>query len=122
MRLSRSESEAVHDNDASAFADAIMRWRRGGGTGRPWILVETLYSMDGDQALDALAGIAAEHDTMLIIDEAHATGIFGRNGTGLASAFEGKDHVITVHTLGKALGCEGARFPLTFVGRWRGRA
>jgi 8-amino-7-oxononanoate synthase len=108
MRLSRAESVAAAHNDADAFADQIAAWRRGGGTGRPWIVVESLYSMDGDFApLDALAEIAAGHDGFLLIDEAHATGVHGPGGRGLAVALEGRDNVVTLHTCGKALGVSG---------------
>lgn len=109
MRQSRAAMQAIAHNDATAFDDAISRWRGGGGTGTPWIVVESLYSMDGDRApLHDLADIAARHDAMLIIDEAHATGVFGADGRGEAAALQGQDRVITLHTLGKALGCEGA--------------
>nr|WP_206376958.1 8-amino-7-oxononanoate synthase [Sphingomonas sp. G-3-2-10] len=109
MRLSRAEYLSAAHNDPAAFEGAILRWRRGGGTGRPWIAVETLYSMDGDAApLAALADIADRHDAMLLLDEAHATGVFGPGGRGLGHAFEGRDNVISLHTFGKAMGCEGA--------------
>lgn len=99
---------AVH-NDADAFDDAIQRWRKKGGKGRPWIAVESLYSMDGDRApLAALADIADRHDGFLVIDEAHATGVFGNNGKGLAADLEGRENVIVLHTCGKALGVSGA--------------
>jgi 8-amino-7-oxononanoate synthase len=42
-----------------------------------------------------------------VIDEAHATGVVGPQGRGLAAAFEGRDNVITLHTCGKALGTVG---------------
>ncbi len=74
-----------------------------------WIAVESLYSMDGDRApLPALVELAARHEAVLLIDEAHATGVFGPDGRGLAAAYEGDENVITLRTCGKALGCEGA--------------
>jgi len=109
MKLGRAACVAVTHNDPQGFEDAIVAWRHGGGTGRPWIAVESLYSMDGDCApLDALAGIAARHQAFLLIDEAHATGVFGADGRGLAGHLEGRENVITLRTCGKALGCEGA--------------
>lgn len=109
MRLGRAPHVAAAHNDAGAFDDAIVAWRREGGMGRPWIAVESLYSMDGDRApLAALDAVAARHDAFLLIDEAHATGVFGADGLGLAEALRGRPHVITLHTCGKALGCEGA--------------
>jgi 8-amino-7-oxononanoate synthase len=52
--------------------------------------------------------LAERDDAFLIIDEAHATGVFGPDGRGLAAEFEGCDRVIAVHTGGKALGTAGA--------------
>ncbi|MEG8014379.1 8-amino-7-oxononanoate synthase [Sphingomonas sp. 22R3R2A-7] len=109
MRLGRGDSVAAAHNDVTAFEDAIVSWRRGGGRGRPWIAVESLYSMDGDRApLDELVAVAQRHDGVLLIDEAHATGVFGADGRGLAGAFEGRPDVVTLRTCGKAMGCEGA--------------
>ncbi len=109
MRLARAPSVAAGHNDPQAIEDAIGGWRRGGGTGTPWIAVESLYSMDGDRApLDDLVAVAARHDAMLLIDEAHATGVFGPDGRGLAAHLEGRETVITLRTCGKAMGCEGA--------------
>ena len=108
LRLARAGHCAFAHNDAQAADDAIATWRAGGGTGTPWIAAESLYSMDGDRApLADLAAVAARHDAMLIIDEAHATGVFGRDGRGLAADLP-SDNRITLHTCGKALGCEGA--------------
>lgn len=109
MQHGRAEFIAARHNDSAAFEDAIALWRRNGGTGRAWIAVESLYSMDGDRApLDDLMAIALRHDAILLIDEAHATGVFGQGGRGLAAALEGQENVITMRTCGKALGCEGA--------------
>lgn len=109
MRLARAPSVAAGHNDPQAIEDAIARWRREGGTGSPWIAVESLYSMDGDQApLDQLIAVADRHEAVLLIDEAHATGVFGPDGRGLAAGYEGRPNVVTLRTCGKALGSEGA--------------
>jgi 8-amino-7-oxononanoate synthase len=109
LRLGRAEYRAAVHNDAGSFADTLEAWRKSGGTGRIWIAVESLYSMDGDRApLDDLVALAARHEAILLIDEAHATGVFGPSGRGLAAAHEGADNVITLRTCGKAMGCEGA--------------
>jgi 8-amino-7-oxononanoate synthase len=127
MRLGKATAIAARHNDAQAYADEIAFWRAGGGKGRIWIAVESLYSMDGDRApLADLAALADRNDAFLIIDEAHATGVFGPAGRGLAADLEGRDNIVTLHTLGKALGCEGALIcaakPLTdyLVNRGRG--
>jgi 8-amino-7-oxononanoate synthase len=109
MKLGRAATIAVPHNDVDGFADAIATWRAGGGTGRVWIAVESLYSMDGDRApLADLVALAEREDAFLIVDEAHATGIFGPDGRGLAAGYDGRENVITLRTCGKALGCEGA--------------
>ena len=109
MRIGRAEQAAAAHNDVAAFADAATRWRQRGGTGRIWLAVESLYSMDGDRApLEDLAALAAEHDAVMLVDEAHATGVFGPGGRGFAAELGNHDNVITLHTCGKALGCEGA--------------
>lgn len=109
MRLARADRAVAAHNDPQAFADAIARWRGKGGTGTVWIAVESLYSMDGDKApLDDLIALADEVGGVLLVDEAHATGVFGPEGRGLAAHLEGRENVITLRTCGKALGCEGA--------------
>jgi 8-amino-7-oxononanoate synthase len=109
MKLGRAATVAAAHNDVNGFADAIAAWRAGGGKGRAWIAVESLYSMDGDMApLAELAALAAREDAFLIIDEAHATGVFGPDGRGLAARLDGQENVVTLRTCGKALGCEGA--------------
>ncbi len=96
-------------NDVGAMEDAIAAWRKGGGSGRAWIAVETLYSMDGDRApLAELVALARRHDAMLLLDEAHATGVHGDQGRGLGAQYEGAPNIISLHTCGKGLGAAGA--------------
>lgn len=109
MRLGRAATASAGHNDAGAVEDAIVDWRNAGGVGRVWIAVESLYSMDGDRApLADIVSIADRHDAIVLIDEAHATGVFGPGGRGLAAGLEGRENVVTLRTCGKALGCEGA--------------
>jgi 8-amino-7-oxononanoate synthase len=108
LRRGRAEFVAVPHNNIDAFDAAIVRWRAAGGKGRPWLSVESLYSMDGDSPnLAELFAVANRHDAMVVIDEAHATGVLGPQGRGLAAPFEGRDNAITLHTCGKALGTVG---------------
>ncbi|EAQ36335.1 8-amino-7-oxononanoate synthase [Nitrobacter sp. Nb-311A] len=108
IRRGRAESVSVRHNDADAFDAAIVKWRKAGGTGRPWLSIESVYSMDGDSPnLNELFAVADRHEAMVVIDEAHATGVLGPQGRGLATPFEGRDNVITLHTCGKALGTSG---------------
>jgi 8-amino-7-oxononanoate synthase len=108
-RAGRAEFRFSAHNDANSVEDVIRTWRSEGATGRIWIVAESLYSMDGDFApLEALKTIADRHDAFLMVDEAHATGVFGPEGRGLTAAYEGRDNLIAIHTCGKALGAAGA--------------
>ncbi|MGJ0396344.1 MAG: 8-amino-7-oxononanoate synthase [Methylocystis sp.] len=108
MRLARAPNAPFAHNDVGAAEDAIRAWREKGGRGRLWIVVESLYSMDGDKApLDELYALAEKSEAFLLIDEAHATGVYGPGGRGLAARVEGKENVITLHTCGKAMGVAG---------------
>ena len=108
-RAGRAEFKLTAHNDVDAIEDAIIRWRAEGGMGRVWIGVESLYSMDGDRApMESLIALADRHEAFIVVDEAHATGVWGPDGRGLAAAFERRDNIIALHTCGKALGASGA--------------
>lgn len=105
----RIAAQAFDHNDINVLESVILRWRAQGGTGRIWIAVETLYSMDGDRApLAELVALAAKHDAILLLDEAHATGVYGDQGRGLGAQYEGAPNIISLHTCGKGLGASGA--------------
>ncbi|MEM1107416.1 MAG: 8-amino-7-oxononanoate synthase [Planctomycetota bacterium] len=71
-----------------------------------WIVTDSVFSMDGDVAdLPGLCKLAENYDAILVVDEAHATGVLGPKGTGLAE-LQGVSHKIpiTISTASKALG------------------
>lgn len=71
------------------------------------IVTESVFSMDGDRAdLPRLNALSAQHDALLYIDEAHATGVLGERGAGLTADHRGAQ--IVMGTFSKALGCFGA--------------
>jgi len=84
-------------NDASAFEEALRRAHEQGAR-RVLIAVESVYSMDGDFApLAELDALAQCHEAALVVDEAHATGVFGARGRGRGEGLHAA-HWITVHT------------------------
>ncbi|THD57206.1 MAG: 8-amino-7-oxononanoate synthase [Bradyrhizobium sp.] len=115
-RAGRAEFRESRHNDPQSVETTIRDWRAQGGTGRIWIVVESLYSMDGDFApLQELIAIADRHDAFLMVDEAHATGVYGEQGRGLTACYEGRENLVAVHTCGKALGAAGALVTTTRV-------
>lgn len=109
IAASKASAVSIKHNKLDCFASAIQTWRKQGGVGRPWIAVESLYSMDGDCApLAELFELINQEDGFLVIDEAHATGVFGDQGRGFSDFLASRDHVIVLHTCGKALGVSGA--------------
>jgi len=80
-------------------------------TGRTFLVTESLFGMDGDVApLDRYAELAERHGACLVIDDAHATGLYGEaRGSGLAERFGVERRAVAlVSTFGKALGAAGA--------------
>jgi 8-amino-7-oxononanoate synthase len=115
-RAGRADIRENRHNEPQSVEDTIHDWRRQGGTGRVWIVAESLYSMDGDFApLEELVAIADRHDAFLMIDEAHATGVYGEQGRGLTARYEGRENLVVIHTCGKALGVAGALVTSTRV-------
>lgn len=88
--------------------------------GKPcFIVTESVFSMDGDRAdVQRLATLATNYNAVLYLDEAHATGVLGPAGRGLAASIvsttsdqtkdQAKDHIVVMGTLGKAMGSAGA--------------
>jgi 8-amino-7-oxononanoate synthase len=75
-----------------------------------FVAVESVYSMDGDMApLTEIGALCRRYNANLVVDEAHATGIFGKQGRGLVNECGMENDVFArVHTFGKAIGCHGA--------------
>lgn len=109
LQAGKAKTQSVPHNDIAAFGAAIRQFRATEKSGKLWLVVESLYSMDGDLApLAELSDLADRYGCFLYIDEAHAIGVFGADGRGLAADFAGRDNVLILHTCGKALGASGA--------------
>lgn len=107
VRLSQSQKKfKFRHNDINDLEEKIKR----NNSGHVVVVVESIYSMDGDMApLHEIAVLADRYGAALIVDEAHATGVFGKHGEGLVQHWGLQEKVFArVHTFGKALGCHGA--------------
>ena len=93
-------------NDMAHLAELLEAHE--GRAGRRFIVTESVFSMDGDQAdVSALRALADRHDAFLYLDEAHATGVLGSRGMGLSSSVPGGVD-LAMGTFSKALGGFGA--------------
>ncbi len=105
-RLSKAEVKVYRHRDTKHLTSML---RDGGAGGKRLIVTDTVFSMDGDLApLSELVDIAGRRGAMLMIDEAHATGVLGARGSGAAEHFCVEEGVpIVMGTLSKAVGSIG---------------
>ena len=108
IRLTKCKRVIFPHLDLNAL-EAELRWTHS-GSGARFIVVESIFSMDGEHALlQDLASLAARYGAELIVDEAHATGVCGPAGRGCVAEAGLSGRVFaTVHTCGKALAAAGA--------------
>ncbi|HEY8504641.1 MAG TPA: aminotransferase class I/II-fold pyridoxal phosphate-dependent enzyme, partial [Gemmataceae bacterium] len=110
-RLGRGAVHVYRHADVGHL-EALLR-QHAGSARRRVIVSDTVFSMDGDLApLAELVRLAERFDALLVIDEAHATGVLGERGTGLTELLAPEecgdpDRLVKVGTLSKALGCQG---------------
>lgn len=100
-RLARATVRVFRHADAEHAAELAS-----GPARRRLLLTESVFSMDGDRApLETLAAVAERHGALLVIDEAHAVGVLGADGAGIATGLDG---ALQIGTFSKALGGFGA--------------
>lgn len=106
VRLSRAEVVVTPHNDVAAVRSALAESEGR----RTLVLAESVYSVLGDAApLRDLAAACADHDALMVVDEAHGLGVRGKGGRGLVHevGLAGHDHVVVTATLSKSLGSQG---------------
>ncbi len=109
-RLARAAVHVYRHKDLDHLADLL---RREGGRARRRVLVsDSVFSMDGDLAPVAeLLALAERYDCLLVLDEAHATGVLGERGRGVTDSLKTDswswDRLVKVGTLSKGLGAQG---------------
>ncbi len=107
VRLSRAARVIVPHGDVGALE---RRLAAHDAVGQRFVVIESLFSMDGDIApLADYAAVCRRHGALLLVDEAHAVGIYGPGGSGLVRDSGVDDDVlVSINTAGKALGVAGA--------------
>ncbi|MGH9467574.1 MAG: biotin synthase BioB, partial [Terriglobales bacterium] len=111
VRASGARRVLVPHNDLAALEERFLHYPAVGRQ-RRWLVLESLYSMEGDFApLADFATLCARHDVAMIVDEAHATGLYGPEGAGRVAEAGAAVEAVTaavLHPCGKALGASGA--------------
>lgn len=106
-RLARANTFVYAHNDLDQLEAQLSQAT---GFRRKLIVTESIFSMDGDEApLTGIVELAEKYGAMVMVDEAHATGVFGASGAGVVQKLGLGDRVpVQMGTLGKALGGFGA--------------
>ena len=105
IRLSLAKKYSFRHNDLADLEKKIAK-----STGRIFVVVESIYSMDGDECpLADLIKLSEKHNFSVILDEAHSTGVTGPGGAGLCVAKALQEKVdVRIYTFGKGMGVCGA--------------
>ena len=105
IRLSNARSFSFEHNNIEALEKKLQK-----ADGHILVAIESIYSMDGDEApLEKIVGVCEKYKADIILDEAHATGVIGEHGEGLAQSLNLEVKIFArIHTFGKAIGCHGA--------------
>lgn len=109
IRLSLAKAYKFEHNNSSDLTQKIIQHQKQ-NTGNIYVVTESVFSMDGDTPeLVEMSKICTDNQAYLIVDEAHALGVFGNQGCGLVQELELQESVFArIVTFGKGLGCHGA--------------
>jgi 8-amino-7-oxononanoate synthase len=103
-RLSLARKYSFRHNDSDDLKRKLSQ-----SSGNKYVIVESIYSMDGDHAnLISILNITEENEAFLIVDEAHSTGLTEKNGAGMCVEMDIANRIFArIHTFGKAAGVHG---------------
>ncbi|WP_116040152.1 aminotransferase class I/II-fold pyridoxal phosphate-dependent enzyme [Seonamhaeicola aphaedonensis] len=107
IALSHAKAYKFKHNNLEHLSEMLKRVQHDNDT---YVVTESVFSMDGDSPeLVKLSELCRKHNAYLVVDEAHAVGVFGNNGEGLVQHLKLENYVFArLATFGKALGCHGA--------------
>ena len=113
IRLSHAKSFKFQHNDTEDLERLLSHYSPTTYNLQPttiYLVTEAVFSMDGDSPpLDAFVQLAEKYGAYLVVDEAHALGVFGNQGEGLSQQLQLQDKIFArIVTFGKGLGCHGA--------------
>lgn len=108
IQMSSAKAYKFRHNSIAHLGELLGRFQT--ETTEIYVVTESIFSMDGDSPnMVSIAEICNQHQAYLIVDEAHAIGVFGENGVGLVQELGLQSMVFArIITFGKALGCHGA--------------
>ncbi len=111
IRLSKADAKIYRHRDVNHLESLLKKAVRSKSVKRRLIITDSVFSMDGDIApLKDVVSLCDKYDSLLMIDDAHATGVIGKKGRGGLEHFgiQQTDRIIQMGTLSKAAGCYGS--------------
>ncbi|MDI9256287.1 aminotransferase class I/II-fold pyridoxal phosphate-dependent enzyme [Flavobacterium sedimenticola] len=113
IQMSHAKAYKFQHNDTEDVEKLLLKFEPATRNTQPatvYIVTESVFSMDGDSPnLEALVQLAEKYNAHVVIDEAHALGVFGNQGEGVVQQLQLQDKVFArIMTFGKGLGCHGA--------------
>lgn len=110
IKLGPAQAFKFKHNDLEDLSEKVNRLKKKCPNADVYIVTESVFSMDGDSPdLTSFAEFATENNFFLIVDEAHATGVVGKQGEGMVQELGLEGQVFArILTFGKAIGCHGA--------------
>ena len=113
IQMSNAKSYKFPHNDLEELEKLITKYQPTTDNRQPttdYIVTESVFSMDGDcPNVEPLTNLSEKYSAFLVVDEAHALGVFGQQGEGLVQSLGLEDKVFArIMTFGKGLGCHGS--------------